>query len=134
MPRELQNPPSNTKPDISMTEPSQSSLSPSESRSSYWATFLAIVGCFLIFAIVLYLAYIPQRRAAPEVDLSKISPEEQWKYTADGRQTHLDELRAKEQAAATSYAWIDRDKGIVQLPLDRAMQLTLVELNGSRKH
>jgi len=120
-----------------MPDPSNPSSTPSghaEGRSGYWATFMAIVGCFLIFVIVLYLAYIPQRRSAPEVDLAKIPPEEQWKFTAEGRQTHLDELRAKEQAVATSYAWIDKDKGIVQLPLDRALQLTLQELNAARKH
>jgi hypothetical protein len=120
-----------------MSEPSLSPSSPpgfSESRASFWVTFVAVVGCFLIFVIVLFLAYIPQRRSAPEVDLAKIPPEEQWKFTAEGRQTHLDELRAKEQAAATSYAWIDKNKGIVQLPLDRALQLTLQELNATRKH
>jgi hypothetical protein len=120
-----------------MSEPSQSSPPPSgiaESRASYWVTFVAIVGCFLIFVIVLYLAYIPLRRSAPEVDLAKIPKEEQWKFTPEGRQAHLDEQRAKEQAAATSYAWIDKDKGIVQLPLDRAEQLALQELNASRMH
>jgi hypothetical protein len=121
---------------MAMTEPSNSASGSSGvrgDRTSFWVTFLAVVGCFAIFVIVLYLAYIPQRRLAPEVDLTKIPAEEQWKYTAAGRQTHLDELRAKEQAAATSYAWIDKDKGIVQLPLDRAMQLTLQELNAARK-
>jgi hypothetical protein len=118
-----------------MSEPSQSPPLPSgisESRISFWTTFVAVVGCFAIFIIVLFLAYLPQRRLAPEVDLTKIPPEDQWKYTADGRQAHLDELRAKEQAAATSYAWIDKDKGIVQLPLGRAMQLTLQEANTAR--
>jgi len=106
---------------------------PAGGRASYWVTFVAVVGCFAIFLIVLLLAYIPQRRLAPEVDLAKIPAEEQWKFTPEGRQGHLDELRAKEQAAATTYAWIDKDKGIVQLPLDRALQLTLRDLNAARK-
>jgi hypothetical protein len=120
-----------------MSEPSQSSPPPSgfaESRTSFWVTFVAIVGCFLIFVIVLFLAYIPQRQSAPEVDLAKIPAEEQWKFTPEGRQAHLDEQRAKEQAAATSYAWIDKDKGIVQLPLDRAVEITLQELKAAQKH
>jgi hypothetical protein len=118
-------------PDPSNLPPPSSD--PAESRISFWTTFLAVLGCFAIFVIVLFLAYLPQRRLAPEVDLSKMPPEDQWKYTADGRQAHLDELRARERAAATSYAWIDKDKGIVQLPLDRAMQLTLQEANTARK-
>jgi hypothetical protein len=102
-------------------------------RGAYWATFLAAIGCFVIFLAVLFLAYIPQQNLAPEVDLTKIPAEEQWKYTAKGRQDHLDEMRAREKAAATSYAWIDKDKGIVQLPLDRAVQLTLEEINAGRR-
>lgn len=116
-----------------MNPPPDTSSAATESRASFWVTFLAALGCFAIFLVVLYIAYIPQRRMAPEVDLSKIPPEEQWKYTPEGRQAHLDEMRAREKAAATSYAWIDKSKGIVQLPIDRAMELTLRELNAGRK-
>lgn len=108
-------------------------MSAGRSKSGFWVTLLAALGCFVIFVVILDLAYIPQRRMAPEVDLSKIPPEEQWKYTPEGRQAHLDEMRAKEKAAATSYAWIDKVKGVVQLPLDRAVELTLQEINAGRK-
>jgi hypothetical protein len=103
-----------------------------DTRAGFWTTFLAALGCFVIFVVVLYLAYLPQRRSAPEVDLAKIPPEEQWKYTPEGRMAHLQELHARELAAQTAYAWIDKSKGVVQLPLDRAEQLTLQELNASR--
>jgi len=106
---------------------------PPAPRGAFWVTLFAVLGCFVIFLVVLYLAYIPQRRMAPEVDLAKIPPEEQWKYTPAGRQAHLDELRAREKAAATSYAWIDKNKGVVQLPIDRTMALALQELNTGRK-
>ena len=104
-----------------------------EKRAGFWITFLAALGCFVIFLVLLYLAYLPQRRAAAEVDLSRIPPDEQWKFTPAGRQAHLDAMRAQERAAQTTYAWIDRSKGIVQLPIDRAMQLTLRDLNAGRK-
>lgn len=102
-------------------------------RAGFWVTFLVALGCFVIFLVVLFIAYIPQRRTTPEVDLSKVPPEEQWKYTPEGRKAHLDEMRAREQAAATSYAWIDKSKGIVQLPINRAMQLTLQDLTAGSK-
>ena len=116
-----------------MNPPPDTSVFTVESKAGFWVTLLAVLGCFVIFLVVLYLAYIPQRRMAPEVDLAKIPPEEQWKYTPAGRQAHLDELHAREKAAATSYAWIDKSKGIVQLPIDRAKALTLQELNARRK-
>ena len=104
-----------------------------ESKTSLWLTFLVALACFVIFLVVLDLAYIPARRVAAEVDLSKIPPEEQWKYTPEGRLAHLDEMRAREAAALATYAWIDKNKGVVQLPIDRAMQLTLQEINAGRR-
>jgi hypothetical protein len=116
-----------------MNPPAESSRATAETRAGFWVTLLAALGCFVIFLVVLYLAYLPQRRTAPEVDLARIPPEEQWKYTPAGRMAHFQEMRAREAAAQTAYAWIDRPKGIVQLPVDRAMQLTLQELNAERK-
>ncbi len=106
---------------------------PREGRTGFWITLIAALGCFVIFLVVLLLAYLPQRRAAADVDLARIPPEEQWKYTPAGRQAHLDEMRARERTAQTTYAWIDRGKGVVQLPIDRAMELTLRDLNAARK-
>lgn len=97
-------------------------------------TLLAILGCFVVFLVVLYVAHIPQRPATPEANLSQVPPEDQWKYTAKGRMEHLEQMRAKDHAALTTYAWIDRGKGVVQLPIDRAMQLTLERINAERKH
>ena len=112
--------------------PPPDASAPAESRTGLWVTFVAALGCFVIFLVVLDLAYLPARRAAPEVDLAKIPPEEQWKYTPEGRMTHLNEMRAREAAAQASYAWIDKSKGVVQLPIDRAMQLTLQEISAGR--
>src|SRR5262245_10967443 len=36
-------------------------------------------------------------------------------------------LRAAEQAALTSYAWVDRDSGRVRIPIERGMALVLEE-------
>jgi len=116
-----------------MNPPPDTARATGGSGAGFWVTFLAAVGCFVVFLVVLDLAYIPERRLAPEVDLSKIPPEEQWKYTPEGRKAHLDEMRAREKSIATSYAWIDKSKGIVQLPIDRAMELTLQELNARRQ-
>lgn len=116
-----------------MNPPAEPPPATAANRAGFWVTLLTALGCFVIFLVVLYLAYLPERHTAPEVDLARIPPEEQWKYTPAGRMAHLQEMRAREQAAQTTYAWIDRPKGIVQLPLDRAMQLTLQDLNAERK-
>ena len=35
----------------------------------------------------------------------------------------IDELHAHEQQALNSYGWVDRQKGIVHIPIDQAMEL-----------
>jgi hypothetical protein len=50
---------------------------------------------------------------------------QRWKFTAEGRAKALEELRQKERTQATTYGWVDQPKGIVRLPLDQAMQLTV---------
>lgn len=52
-----------------------------------------------------------------------------WKFTAEGRAKALAELRQKELAQATTYGWVDQSKGVVRLPLDRAMELTVRDLS-----
>lgn len=45
------------------------------------------------------------------------------------RAKNLSELQAADQAALTSYGWNDRAKGVVRIPIDRAMDLVIAELN-----
>ena len=52
--------------------------------------------------------------------------------SAEARRKALTDLRAAEATQTTSYAWIDKDKGVVQLPLERAMELT-VKQYGAKK-
>ncbi|NDC74258.1 hypothetical protein EBZ70_02955 [bacterium] len=89
----------------------------SEPKGSFTATLLAAVGGFSIFLIILLVAYLPNK-AAPAGDGVKTPAE---------RKAALAELRGKEQTAATTYGWVDKDKGIVRLPLERAVELIVQE-------
>ncbi len=91
--------------------------SASESNGSFSATLAAAIGGFAIFALILVVAYLPNK-AAPAGDGVK---------TPEQRKAALAELRGKEHASATSYGWVDKDKGVVRLPLDRAIELTIQE-------
>lgn len=55
-----------------------------------------------------------------------------WRATPATRQKVLNELREKQAKQAGSYAWVDQKAGVVQLPIERAMQLT-AEQYGSKK-
>ncbi len=55
-----------------------------------------------------------------------------WKATPASRQKALVDLKEKQAKQASSYAWVDQKAGVVQLPIERAMQLT-AEQYGSKK-
>lgn len=94
-----------------------SSCSDSKCCSAFGATLIAAIGGFAIFALILVVAYLPNK-AAPAGDGVK---------TPEQRKAILAELHGKEKTAATSYGWVDKEKGVVRLPVDRAIELTIQE-------
>jgi hypothetical protein len=85
----------------------------------FGTTAVAMIGGFLIFALIMIVAYLPNKPG--ELPQGTKTPEE--------RAAILRDLRARETAAANSYGWVDQTKGIVRVPIDRAMQLTLDDIN-----
>ena len=77
------------------------------------AYFFAILGAFLIVAA---LVWAMQRYTQPP-------PLGQERI--DARKKALAEMRAAEATELTSYGWIDQGKGVVRLPIEEAMKLSL---------
>jgi hypothetical protein len=92
------------------------------SPKNFWVTLAAIIGGFAIFLLILFIAYLPQK-PAPLPEGSKTPAE---------RTLLLSDLRAKEKAAVTTYGWVDQPTGVVRLPIDRAVELTINELNAKK--
>src|SRR6202011_68692 len=84
------------------------------------APFSTWVGGVLLFALfgVVVVAVIGH---APRGDTYE-------RMRADARVKKLKDARDEETTALTSYAWIDKNKGTVRLPIDRAMELTVADL------
>src|SRR5437899_8339359 len=76
---------------------------------------IGILGTFLIVAM-LVLAMRHYTQPAP-VGANRV--EERYKF--------LQDQRAADAKALNEYDWMDRDKGIVRLPVQRALELTLQE-------
>lgn len=94
--------------------------------SSKRAPLLSVVGilaCFALFLLLVYIAYLP-RQSGPFVGDGIRTPAE--------RLAKLEELRTGELKHSNSYAWIDQSAGTVQLPIDRAMELTVQHYNSQR--
>ena len=47
---------------------------------------------------------------------------------AKAREEKLKTLREEDAKALTSYGWIDKNKGVARIPIERAMELALTEL------
>ncbi|MFT3869492.1 MAG: hypothetical protein QM715_13640 [Nibricoccus sp.] len=97
-------------------------MSDAASKSGFLTTAAAVVGGFLIFVLILVIAYLP----------GKPAPLPEGTKTPQERAQILRDMRAKETAATTTYGWVDQSKGVVRIPVDRAMQLTIDELNAKK--
>jgi len=89
-------------------------------RSEPNVRLIAAVGgisIFLLFAIVLGLQFYFDRALEQQVYVRVLAPESQA----------LRDLRAREDEELHSYRYLDRDKGTVRLPIERAMELLASE-------
>jgi hypothetical protein len=97
---------------------------------------VAVVAVFVLLSLFWALAarvYVPHRAPAPQNEAPEHLPKEQaWRATPASRRAYLAELRETQATQATSYGWVDKKAGVVQLPIERAMELVIQE-NASRK-
>jgi hypothetical protein len=82
-------------------------------------TAVIVILCFAAFGWLAKRIYVPHAADVQPVE-GVLTPAE--------RKTLLTDVRTKEQAAATSYGWVDQSKGVVRLPVDRAIELTVRDL------
>src|SRR5580700_5480705 len=53
---------------------------------------------------------------------------------AQGRLKNLADLNSENQKVLTQYRWVDKSKGVVGVPIDRAMELVVAELQSNKPH
>jgi hypothetical protein len=82
-----------------------------------FSAWLGVILLFLLFGLLVAALIGPSGRG---------SDYEQKR--AANRMTKLQAQREQDTAALTSYAWIDKAKGTVRIPIERAMELSLTEL------
>lgn len=76
-------------------------------------TFVAAFGALLIFALLLLIAYIPNRPAAVDAQINA------------NRKAKAAETIAQGKAKLSGYALVDADKQQVRIPIERAMLVTV---------
>lgn len=109
-------------------------MSDSSSRSVSWITVVVVFVGFCLFYAVANKLYQPRAATMPyNVAAEQLPADLMWKATPAARQEYRVGLQKEVSAKSGQYAWIDQSKGVVQLPLDRAMELTVRELNARAK-
>lgn len=84
-------------------------------RTPVFTTVLVLV-LFAAFGFLARRYYSPRAAHVDRVEGVKTPVE---------RKALLAEHREQEKAAATSYGWVDQKAGIVRLPIERAIELTV---------
>jgi hypothetical protein len=100
-----------------------------------WILLGAIVSLGLMWLLYGGLEAREERREVPPPPMTKANPRTQPpepRLESDPVQS-LAEYRAAEQSRITTYGWVDAEKGIVRLPIDRAMELVAKEGLPSRE-
>src|SRR5271166_5679982 len=91
-------------------------------RVSLAVIITSLVMMLLFVGLAAFL--ISQRDNIPTVD----------EQTAEVRLKNLTELNAENQKFLTQYHWVDKSKGVVGIPIDRAMDLVVAQLQANKPH
>ena len=82
-----------------------------------FGTWIGVVLLFIVFGLLVWAIF----RAIPRSDTYE-------EKRAKARVEKLEQLQKEMNAALTSYAWVDKNKGTVRIPIEQAMQLAMVDL------
>ena len=111
------------------TDPVEIAHESSDLRPGYIALFgiglAVVIGIVLILTFLLmhYQTVRYERREPPLPSLARereATPQPRLQVDAHNE---LREMRAGEDTVLNSYGWVDRDAGIVRIPVDRAMEV-----------
>jgi hypothetical protein len=78
---------------------------------------LGIVGALILFVIIVLLQALFYQMESAELE----------RKVAGQPDRELARLRAEQQELLSSYGWVDREGGVVHVPIERAMELVAGE-------
>jgi hypothetical protein len=97
------------------------------------AAVAAIFAVLSLYGIVTLSLYAARRPPAPQNEAPEHLPKElAWKATPASRREYLAQLRGQQALQGQAYGWVDKNAGIVQLPIGRAMELVVRDNGGGK--
>ena len=82
-----------------------------------FSTWLGIVFLFVLFGLIVLAVIGPSPRTSDYEETR-----------AKKRMEKLKTLHEESQKELTTYAWVDKNKGVARIPIDRAMEVTAADL------
>jgi hypothetical protein len=82
-----------------------------------FSTWLGIVFLFVLFGLMVLAVIGPSPRSSDYEETR-----------AKKRMEKLNALYEENKKDLTTYAWVDKNKGVARIPIDRAMELTVADL------
>jgi hypothetical protein len=82
-----------------------------------WSAWFGIVLLFALFGVIVLAIIGPTQRGTDYEETR-----------AKKRIENLKTLRGEADKALTTYGWIDKNKGVAHIPIERAMELTVADL------
>jgi hypothetical protein len=77
---------------------------------------LGWIGVFLIFLLIVVVAYLPNQAASQE------------EQNVEARTAIRNKVRADQALLLDGYQWVNQAEGVVRIPVDRAMEIAVEEL------
>jgi hypothetical protein len=94
----------------------QSARTLAHSRAPF-STWLGVVFLFALFGLIVLAVIGPSPRSSDYEETR-----------AKKRMEKLNALQEENKKDLTTYAWVDKNKGVARIPIDRAMELTVSDL------
>ena len=96
-------------------------------------TIVFLFAVFAAFLLVIRYFYHPTTTSAFNGTPDNISKDLEWKSNSVSRRQALKELEDKQANQVSKYGWVDQKAGVVQLPIERAMELTVRDLSSKQQ-
>ncbi len=101
-----------------------SDISAQPARPVSLFTIVFLLAIFAAFLLVIRYFYEPTVVSSFNAPPDNLSKDVEWRASSDTRHKALIEVRQNEAKQTQNYAWADQKAGVVQLPIERAMELT----------
>jgi hypothetical protein len=101
----------------------------SDLKPGYAALFAVVVTVFIVAAAVITFLLIHFKEAEHSGQETPVPRLAQEREATPGPRLQVDankelrQMRAGEEAVLNSYGWVDKDSGIVRIPIQRAMEI-----------